>query len=66
MMWVGEHLLAYSHIHRPDEIERRLAAVTGEEIQATAADVFRDHRLNAAVITPAKDEARISELLRFA
>jgi len=66
MMWVGEHLLAYGLIHSPDEIERHLAAVTGDEIQATAADVFRDRRLNAAVITPAKDERRISELLSFA
>ena len=65
MMWVGEHLLAYGFIHSPDDIEREIAAVTPESIQLAAADVFRNHRINAAIITPSKDEKAVAELLTF-
>jgi len=65
MMWCGEHLLAYGCVHTPDEIERRIAAVTTAQIQETAADIFREHRLNVAVITPSKDEHAVRKLLTF-
>ena len=65
MMWCGEHLLAYGCVQTPDEIERKLEAVTIEQIQEVAADLFRDSRLNAAVITPSKDERAIRALLTF-
>jgi predicted Zn-dependent peptidase len=65
MMWIGEHLLGYGFVLTPDEIEEKIVAVTADEIQAIAATLFRDHRLNAAVITPSKDERGVSELLTF-
>jgi len=65
MMWCGEHLLAYGCVQPPAEIERRVAAVTPAQVQETAADIFRDHRLNVAVITPSKDEPAIRALLTF-
>jgi predicted Zn-dependent peptidase len=65
MMWIGEHLLAYGFIHSPEEIERKIEAVTSDDIQSVAADLFRNHRLNAAVITPSKDERTIASLLSF-
>ena len=65
MMWVGEHLLAYGFVLTPDEIEKKIEAVTTDEVQEVAAAIFRDNRLNAAVITPSKDERAISELLSF-
>jgi len=65
MMWIGEHLLAYGFVLTPDEIEQKIEAVTTSEIQEAAAAVFRDDRLNVAVITPSKDECAISELLSF-
>jgi len=64
-MWCGEHLLAYGCVQTPDEIERRIAAVTTAQIQETAADIFREHRLNVAVITPSKDEDAVRKLLTF-
>jgi predicted Zn-dependent peptidase len=66
MTWIGEHLLAYNMIHTPDEIEQRIEGVTADDIAKTAADLFQDKRLNAAVITPGKDEAAVRELLTFA
>lgn len=65
MMWVGEHLLAFGAILSPEEIERRVEAVTAEDVQSVAADLFRDSRLNAAIITPGKDEKAVSDLLTF-
>ena len=65
MMWLGEHLLAYGTIPSPDDVERRIEAVTADEVQAAAADLFRDRRLNAAVITPSRDEPAVRGLLTF-
>jgi len=65
MMWIGEHLLAYGLIQSPAEVEERIAAVTTEDVQTTAADLFRNNRLNVAVITPSKDERGINALLSF-
>ena len=66
MMWCGEHLLAYGYVHAPTEIEQKLEAITPSQIQEVAADLFRDSHLNAAVITPSKDERSICKLLTFA
>ena len=66
MMWVGEHLLAYGIIQTPREIERQVEAVTPEQVQAAARELFRDNRLNGAVITPSKDERSVGDLMTFA
>jgi predicted Zn-dependent peptidase len=65
MMWLGEHLLAYGTIQSPAEVERQILAVAPTDVQATAADLFRNNRLNVAVITPSKDERGINALLSF-
>jgi predicted Zn-dependent peptidase len=65
MMWLGEHLLAYGTIQTPAEVERQIIGVTATDVQNAAADLFRDNRLNVAVITPSKDERSIKELLSF-
>ena len=65
MMWLGEHLLAYGSVQMPEEVERKIEAVTTDEVQKAAADLFRDSRLNVAVITPSKDEQAVHSLLSF-
>jgi predicted Zn-dependent peptidase len=65
MMWIGEHLLAYDFIHTPEEIEQKIEAVSAQQIQSVAAEMFRDNHLNAAVITPSKEERAVEELLSF-
>jgi len=65
MMWCGEHLLAYGVVQAPAEIELKIEAVTPAQIQEVAADIFQNHRLNAAVITPSQDERAIRNLLTF-
>ena len=65
MMWLGEHLLAYGSIQTPEEVEQRIMAVTAEDVQEAAAHLFRDNRLNVAVITPSKEERAVRDLLGF-
>jgi len=65
MMWLGEHLLAYGSIQTPAEVEKRIIGVTAEDVQRVATDLFRDNRLNVAVVTPSKDERAINDLLSF-
>jgi predicted Zn-dependent peptidase len=65
MMWLGEHLLAYGAIQSPAEVEKHIAGVKATDVQKAAADIFRDNRLNVAVVTPSKDEKAISSLLSF-
>jgi predicted Zn-dependent peptidase len=65
MMWLGEHLLAYGTIQSPAEVEQRIIAVTPADVQTAARDIFRNNRLNVAVITPSKDERGINALLSF-
>ncbi len=65
MMWMGDHLLAYGRIEHPDDIERRVQAVTADDVQRVAADLFHDRRLNVAVITPSKNEAGFRRRLEF-
>jgi predicted Zn-dependent peptidase len=59
MMWVGENLLSYGTVPEPAEIERRVQAVTRENVHAVAADLFRDSRWNIAVIGPVKNQQKI-------
>ncbi len=65
MMWMGEHLLAYGFIPNPEVTERKLEAVRPEAIQAVAADLFRDNRVCAAMITPGKEDKAVAEMLAF-
>ncbi|MGH8596209.1 MAG: M16 family metallopeptidase, partial [Gammaproteobacteria bacterium] len=65
MMWIGDHLQSYGTIHTPEEIERNIEAVGPEEIHEVAQGLFRESRLNAAVITPRKDEQKVDDLLHF-
>lgn len=54
MNWVGEQLLGYGKIFRPEEVKRRLAKVTPGEIRGVASELFRPERLNLAVVSPLK------------
>jgi predicted Zn-dependent peptidase len=65
MMWIGDHLQSYGRIHTPEEVEKNVEAVSVDDIQAMARELFRDNRLNAAVISPDKDERSVSGLLHF-
>jgi len=64
MNWIGEQLLSYGLVMSPDEIKRRLSAVTASRIRDVARDFFRQERLNLALVSPLKSDRRLSDLLR--
>ena len=63
MMWMGESLLGYGKIVDPGEIERRIAAVTPEEIQRVACHCLSRGRLGVALVGPGADAAKIESWL---
>jgi predicted Zn-dependent peptidase len=63
MNWVGEQLLGYGCILRPEQIQKRLTTVTGAQIQAVAQEFFRPERLNLALVTPDKSSRRLRPIL---
>ena len=50
-------------IEEPDELLRQLDAVTVEDVQRVAKDLFEDNRLYLALVGPFDDPARFEELL---
>lgn len=59
MIWMGESLLGYDKILDPAEIERKLCAVTREDIQRVACYCLNKGRLGVAVVGPVKDTAQL-------
>lgn len=52
-------------IMSPQEITKRIQAVTAEEIRGVAEDLFRNECLNLAVIGPIKEEGELREVLKI-
>ena len=59
MMWMGESLLGYGKILDSAEIERKICAVTREDIQRFACHCLNRGRLGVAVVGPVKDAAEL-------
>lgn len=54
MTLLGEQLIGYRRAPNPREIKRQLAAVTGAQIRACAAEFFRSRNYNLALVSPLK------------
>jgi len=61
----GESLLFHDKVLTPEEQLEKVKAVTREEIQRVAADIFRPERLNMAVIGPYRDSHPFDGILKF-
>jgi predicted Zn-dependent peptidase len=59
IMWMGESLLGYGKILDPAEIERKILAVTPQEVQRVACHCLNRVRLGIAVVGPLKDKEQI-------
>jgi predicted Zn-dependent peptidase len=56
MMWMGESLLGYSKVLNPADTERKVLAVTPEEVQRVACHCLNKGRLGVAVVGPVKED----------
>ncbi len=63
IIWMGESLLGYGKVIDPEEAERRLLAVTPEEVQALAALCLEPGRLAVAVAGEVPETAKIRQWL---
>jgi predicted Zn-dependent peptidase len=63
MMWVGDSMLGYKKILDPAEIERRLLAVTREEISEVARQFLTRALCGIAVVGSLKDDSQIRACL---
>lgn len=63
MNWVGEQLLGYGKIIPPEEIKRRIAAVTTVDLHAAALAFFHPNRLCLALVSPLKSDRGLAGLL---
>jgi predicted Zn-dependent peptidase len=49
----------------PDVLLKKIQAVTAEEVQSVARDMFKEEKLNLALIGPVKDTGELAGLLHF-
>ena len=52
-------------IATPEEVFAKIDAVTSEEVQHVAQEIFQDNRLNLSLIGPIKDETIFEKFLHF-
>ncbi len=63
MMWLGEQLLGYGRIMKPEDTKRRLAEVKPSDIRAVAREFFKPERMSLALVSPMKSDRGLKELL---
>jgi predicted Zn-dependent peptidase len=56
MIWMGESLLSYRRVLNPTDIERKVLAVTPEDVQGVACHCLRRGRLGVAVVGPVQEK----------
>jgi predicted Zn-dependent peptidase len=62
MIWMGEQLLGYGHVLKPDEIKKRLAEVTPSQIRRIARDFFVPERLSLALVSPLENTRGLDKI----
>jgi predicted Zn-dependent peptidase len=63
--WIGSQEETYGEIRTPEEVMERIDAVTREEVQELAGELFRDDRLSLAVVGPYDEAKPFEELLHL-
>ncbi|HEV8190566.1 MAG TPA: insulinase family protein, partial [Ktedonobacterales bacterium] len=63
--WFGGHEILLGEIPTLDEVMAKLDAVTAEDIQRVARELFRDEWLRLALIGPHDDASEFDRLLRL-
>jgi predicted Zn-dependent peptidase len=63
MMWVGENLMSYGRFIQPDEVIRKIEAVSEKDIHRVAGEVLNGKSLSVAMITPGGNDKH-AELIR--
>ena len=65
MMWIGENMLNYSAIIRPEDIVSAISAVRSEDIQKLAGAIFNDHQATFSMLSPGITEQEHKDLTQI-
>ena len=63
MMWMGESLLGYRGVLRPNDVEKKINAITAADIQDIASQTQKRNRIGIAVVGRVNDATRIASWL---
>ncbi len=63
--WIGSQEATYGEIRTPEQVMEKIEAVTVEQVQELAGELFRDERLSLALVGPYDDEPKFRDLLRL-
>ena len=61
--WVGSQELTYREIRTPEEVAAKIEAVTANEVQELAQELFRADKMNLALVGPFDDPRPFREIL---
>ena len=61
----GEQEITTGQILLPENVTEKIQAVTAEEVQKLASDIFQNNKLNLAVIGPVADKDVLQEVLKI-
>jgi predicted Zn-dependent peptidase len=64
MQWIGETLTHYGHFVSPDEALANLMAVTADDLQDVASELFAPKNMTLSLVVPSKDPATESAWLK--
>lgn len=63
--WIGSQELTYGEIRTPEEVMEKIEAVTVEEVQTLAQELFQEDKLSLAVIGPYGEPQPFRDLLKL-
>lgn len=63
--WLGSQEITYGEIRSPEEVMERIEAVTVEEVQELARELFQPEKMSLALVGPYSDEEKFASLLKF-
>ncbi len=63
MMWMGESILSHGRVLDPGEVERRLLAVTREDVREVARTCLNRARMAVAIVGPVREQGSIAALV---
>jgi predicted Zn-dependent peptidase len=63
--WIGSQELTYGEIRTPEEVMEKIEAVTVEDVQQLAQELFQQDKLSLAVVGPYSESQPFRDLLRL-
>ena len=63
--WIGSQEATYGEIKTPEEVMEKIEAVTAEEVQELSQELFRQDKLNLAIVGPYDDPRPFADLLKL-